>query len=445
MEPLAPESTLEALTWSASLPPASLLDEMNVRFPIQSPHVVPRDELGLGTSFGALTSLGVLQMRKFGNLLRKLCPSAPLVPGRVLSSNFRRTQFSAQCVLHGLSPPPSAADPAATPLHISVSGEGSDFLNVWSSDANLRRLLHSNGSQGDVLANTPEEDEAKALLLKAVPAFGFMIRPFSWLAALDHTQSREGKMGGGGPLRGRSAPKRAQDLFASLSPLPSSRALDLAELKKGMHLVFGSAFFSDALLAEIDRNADGRVDPDEFSNFLTTLRLPAPHGGVTLDEFHDAARVVERAVCRRFDAILSKTAVRKLASRAVLQRVMTDLSTALDPAAVPAAAGQAGTTVDLYATHDATLIPLKKELALWSGENAQWLGLASCLVFELRADGTGKERLRVYASAGVRGANSGLEPNAMRLEPVAAKFGGDTADEEEGMDFAAARAWVQSM
>jgi hypothetical protein len=85
----------------------------------------------------------------------------------------------------------------------AVSSAGQELLNVWGIDPTLKRLIKANGL-ADVVATTDEEKQAREVMLKCVPAFGFNIRPFSWLSALDHTMCREGKTGGGGPLRGRA-------------------------------------------------------------------------------------------------------------------------------------------------------------------------------------------------------------------------------------------------
>jgi Histidine phosphatase superfamily (branch 2) len=136
MEPLAVESALEAATWALSLPTRAFCVELEKRFPIESHHAQTRDEMSLGKTFGSLTGLGVLQMRRLGQWVAARS-KAQIQPKRILSSNFRRTQFSAQCLLAGLAK-------TDAPLPVVVAKDAADTLNVWGREC--KEYFHASGS-----------------------------------------------------------------------------------------------------------------------------------------------------------------------------------------------------------------------------------------------------------------------------------------------------------
>jgi hypothetical protein len=426
MEPLALESAIEAATWSLSLPTKAFCAELERRFPIQSDNQDTRDERSLGKTFGSLTGLGVLQMRRLGQWVGARS-ATEIAPRRVLASNFRRTQFSAQCLLAGLCK-------TSVPLPITVTKEGQDTLNIWGTDPVLRRLLKSNGAIGvDIAKTTAEEERARTIFMKAVPAFGFMIRPFSWIAALDHFMCREGKTGGGGPLRGRSAPMRITEMFREMDMAQSGR-LDHEALRVALDKVFQSPFSGaaagksdiDRFITMIDKDGNGQVDFEEMKRFLESLKLPQPSGGITTEEFDAASKTIERAVCRRFDAILTQPSVRRLAAGLFAKQITGGLEEALKAAREGNATNPA--TIDLYSAHDVSLTPLLKHLGIWDGAKDSWPGVASALAFEMTANKNGSSpAIRVLYWSGVRGSLSGLEPRVLGLEPVKVKLspGGD--------------------
>ena len=413
-EPLARESAMEAATWAWSLPPSSVHADLNARFPVQTAHAQQRDR-ALGDVFGSLTALGVLQMRRLGAWAseRAARGSARVRVRHVLASNFKRTQFSAQCVLSGMTLPPSD-------VNIRVADESSEVLNAWGTDPDLKRLVRSNGvATHDVMRNTPEEEEARRVIVAAVPAFQYLLRPFSWIAALDHTMSREGKTGGGGPLRGRTAHKRVEELFNTMDTARTGR-LTKEHLAVGLKTVIQSPFSSDVnvdrLVALMDKNRDGGVDLQELKDFFQGLRLPSPSSDVGESEFWAAAKVVESAVCRRVDHILGRPAARRLTAGAFARLILDNVRAAVaahhDDERV---AQDSLATVDLYSAHDITLVPLLRELGLWSADRP-WPGVASALVLEV-AGVLDRDPLVAFSHwAGARGAQSGLEPHGMAIE-----------------------------
>jgi hypothetical protein len=440
MEPLALESALEAASWTLSLPTRQFSQELDRRFPIETHHTETRDEASLGRTFGSLTGLGVLQMRRLGQWVSARS-SFPIQPKRVLASNFRRTQFSAQCLLAGLT---------KENVPVIVAKDAQDTLNVWGTDPILRRLLKSNGAIGvDIAKTTPEEENARNLFMRAVPSFGFLIRPFSWVSALDHFMCREGKMGGGGPLRGRSAPMRITEIFQEMD-FSHSGKLDQEALRLALDKVLQSPFSGtaagkdelDKLVKLIDKDGNGQVDFREMKKFLETLKLPAPCGGVTIEEFDNASKVIEKAVCRRFDAILSQPSIRRISAGSMAKNILLGLDEAIKARKDNPNVPPESTTLDLYSAHDVSITPLLKHLGIWDGMKDSWPGVAAALAFEITADADGSHpQVSVLYWGGVRGSLSGLEPRVLGLEPVAVKLNfGDDADKV--VDLEKLRSWA---
>jgi len=417
-EPLTGLAAQEAATWLGLLPSPSLIDELDARFPTDATSK-QRDD-SLGRPFGSLSSLGILQMRRLGKIVADLFPSPKLAQVRVTSSDFRRTQLSAKGVLAGLG----AKLPRAG-LGTVVSSSGQAMLNAWGVDPILRRLIKANGLV-DVVETSAAEEHAKQVILRAVPAFGFNLRPFSWLAVLDHTMSREGKTGGGGPLRGRPVPSRVHELF-SLAALPNtSGAYALADVRGAVSKILLSpsqrdldAFFSTLTASA----AGGVVTVDALRAFVAGLRLPVPQGGVSEEAYWDAAQVVESAVCKRFDAMLSISKVGYFAAGGIARRITEGLERSLAEWRTDGLP-----RVEVFSAHDVTLVPLLKLMGCWSS-SSPWPGMASALVFTLYADADGSHPCATLGFySGVRHAKSGLEPAPWEFETIVPQLDSVVAD-----------------
>lgn len=424
-EPLGLESTLEAVAWALSLTTKTFERNLDSRFPVDAVHSAPtRDKVGLGKTFGCLTSMGALQMRRLGRIIS---PNHPISPRRVWSSNFTRTQFSLQCLLAGLAP-------LATNAHIHV---GREILNIWGTDPTLRRLLKSGGAIGTDITSmvTKEEDEAKRVFTNAIPAFAYQIRPFSWMSALDFAMCREGKTGGGGILRGRPNPAKQLELFGEMCQ--GGDVISTESFKTAMSKVFDCPFADAELLNRlIDRDGSGTIDLAEMKLFFESIRLPNPSGGVTERELFEASKVVERAVCQRFDHILSQPAIRRISCGGVAKTILDGLDDALR-----SPHPEEPTTIDLYSAHDVTLIPLIKHLGIWNGTRNDWPGVSSALLFRFAGN-----RVRVQYWEGVRGGASGLEAHTMQLKPVdLTSFEGGGGGSDGDVDLDAFRRWAQQL
>jgi hypothetical protein len=449
MEPIAQAATIEAATWASSLPPTALRADLDRRYPVHAtPETIPRDQT-IPEPFASLTGLGVLQMRRLGAFLSEKAGGGRIMrPNKILASNFKRTQLSAQCVLAGLTNVDHG-------IKIQVEDEGKDVLNVWGADPLLRKLLRSDGvASSDVMKNTKEEDEAKAIIIRAVPCFNYLLRPFTWISALDHTMCREGKTGGGGPLRGRAAPKRAEELFKNMDVKGEGR-LSREALKQGLDSVLQSAFAGerdiDWLIDQIDKDRSGYIELIELMDYLRNLRLPPPQDNVTEEEFWDAARVVERAVCRRFESIMEIPTVKRLTAGAVTKKLSSDLNdviTNLSQQAKelkqqqppisskqqpnkPATSTPIPITLNLYSAHDVTLVPLLRALKVWTSKEP-WPGVSAALALEVicKDDGSNAKINFTYYK-GVRGSLSGLEPRVLGLEPVKVKLNNNNNSQPE--------------
>ena len=444
-EPLAVDSALEAAAWALSLPTKKFSETLEKRFPIRTPYATTRDEASLGKNFGSLTGLGVLQMRRLGQWISELSKHHTFVPRRVIASNFRRTQFSAQCLLAGLLKGDQG-------VFVTVPESKLDHLNIWGTDPVLRKLLRSNGAIGvDIARTTPEEEYAKAIFLRAVPAFGFLIRPFSWISAMDHSMSREGKMGGGGPLRGRSAPQRINEIFEELHVAGSGK-LTRENLHLALEQVLQSPFSGSAankadiekLINSVDKDGNGEVDIDEFRVFLESIRLPTPHGGVSTQEFEAASKIIESAVSRRFDVILSQPSVRRISAGTMAKTVLSGIDDVLNSAAKTSGENPSPCTIDLYAAHDVTLIPLLKHLGIWDGTKHSWPGVASALAFEVIAKENGANPMvRILLWEGVRGELSGLEPRVLGLRSVSTNL--SEHDDSEIIEYERLKSWTLAL
>jgi len=441
MEPLALESAVEAAAWTLSLPTKAFSAELERRFPVINHHALTRDEASLGRTFGSLTGLGVLQMRRLGQWVSARSENQ-LVPRRVLASNFRRTQFSLQCFLAGISR-------GNDQIPVVVAKDQQDTLNVWGTDPVLRKLLRSNGTLGaDIARTTPEEDDARKVFMRAVPAFGFLIRPFSWISALDHFMCREGKTGGGGPLRGRSAPLKIAEIFQEMDFAQSGK-LDVESFRIALDKVLQSPFSGtaaakselDKFVKLIDKDGDGQIEFREMKSFFENIRLPAPSGGVSNEDFEKASKVIERAVCRRFDSILSQPSVRRISAGSMAKNIISGLDDALKEAKLKTRPKNGATTIDLYSAHDVSLTPLLKHLGIWNGAKDQWPGVAAALAFEMTADANGSNpKVKVLYWNGVRGSLSGLEPRVLGLEPVSVQL--SVSEYEPVADLEKFRSWA---
>lgn len=379
----------------------------------------------------------MLQMRKLGqHIQEQFAPKSNLKPLRIWASNFRRTQFSAQCLLAGLLSPENQKNVS---IHV-----GTEILNVWGTDPVLKRLLKSDGAIGIDIANriTPQEENAKAMVIKALPAFGFNIRPFSWISALDYFMCREGKTGGGGILRGRPNPVRQSELFQDMlleGGAESDHAISTSSFRNAMNKVF-NCHFTDAelLIKKIDRDGSSAIDFEEMKAFFDAIRLPAPSGGVSLEDMEQCAKVIEQAVCQRFDSILSQPPVRRISCGGVLKTILQGIDDGLADSK-----SEDADTIDIYSAHDVTLIPLIKHLGIWGKHQNRWPGVTSALLFQTSRQGSSSNaNVKVFYWDGVRDGKSGLEPHAMNLEPIKLRALGE---EEEEVELEKFRSWVAKL
>ncbi|CAN0155612.1 unnamed protein product, partial [Ectocarpus fasciculatus] len=120
--------------WRGQLVPPEVVRRLDELYPVKrSPgEAVPPDEarwLSESAPFGCLTSLGLQQLRDRGEQFRKLysCDDIENAKLEVFSTNYRRTQLSAQGFLDGLT----AGGRGGVPVVVRPRAE--DFLNQWES------------------------------------------------------------------------------------------------------------------------------------------------------------------------------------------------------------------------------------------------------------------------------------------------------------------------
>ncbi|CAM9808332.1 unnamed protein product, partial [Ectocarpus sp. 13 AM-2016] len=119
--------------WRGQLVPPEVVRRLDELYPVKrSPgEAVPPDEARLLIApFGCLTSLGLQQLRDRGEKFRQLysCDDIDNAKLEVFSTNYRRTQLSAQGFLDGLL---RAGGRGGVP--VVVRPKADDFLNQWES------------------------------------------------------------------------------------------------------------------------------------------------------------------------------------------------------------------------------------------------------------------------------------------------------------------------
>jgi hypothetical protein len=146
--------------------------------------------------------------------------------------------------------------------------------------------------------------------------------------------------------------------------------------------------------------------------------------------------VVERAVCKRFDAILSYPKIGSIAAGGVARRVSQGLATSLAGWRLDGLP-----RVEVFSAHDVTLVPLNKALGLWD-QSHPWPGLASTLAIQLfaAADGSSPYLKFMYWS-GVRGAKSGLEPAPLAFDLIHPALDSVVDSKDKTVDFEHFVAW----
>ena len=151
--------------------------------------------------------MGVYQVFRLGRVLAGryfrhglLKPHEPCATDiSVCSSNYKRTQLSAQSFLLGLFPKHRSDDDYIEnrkPISVEVSAKGEDYLNVWATSKSLRNLLKEMMKSDSRIAEAEQRPEVmltKDAIMTAIPAFHYFIRPFVWTSVVDHFHCRSAR------------------------------------------------------------------------------------------------------------------------------------------------------------------------------------------------------------------------------------------------------------
>lgn len=101
------DAALEVEAWIAELPSKSILDDLSSKFPVRVHKNNPPEAFDTKNyPFGCITTRGVNHLVSIGNLLKSSFPAFQNLSSlKVYSTNYQRTQASAQSLLLGLEAP----------------------------------------------------------------------------------------------------------------------------------------------------------------------------------------------------------------------------------------------------------------------------------------------------------------------------------------------------
>ena len=206
--PEAAAAQEEERRWLDRLPAAAELALLDSQFPVQSAAArTPRDRAS--RPFGCLTEKGLASMRELGRGIKKLHPGVLDVAGGaegpgepeaesrrrgkadaataapvqfdVFSSNFSRTQQSAQGLLHGLGAYQLAA---GGQVPVRVRGERECTIHMYDNDpGTIQEEVAKVLNAPSFLARQAEQEALKRDLVRLIP--GLTSEGFKWMEAAD--------------------------------------------------------------------------------------------------------------------------------------------------------------------------------------------------------------------------------------------------------------------
>ena len=156
-------STSESDSWRQLLPPTHKHDQMSQRYPIQTTHPNKPKNRGSNPPIGRLTERGSKQLHALGRQLRQRYPLVTRNP-TVWSSNYYRTQQSAQSLLVGMDAQPG------TKINVRESEKCS--IDAFSRYAHIHELCSTMAQSAAFQAH--EESHQLAAIkqqLETLPCF----------------------------------------------------------------------------------------------------------------------------------------------------------------------------------------------------------------------------------------------------------------------------------
>ena len=194
-EAFSDNAKMEAKRWSDVLAPTP--SRLSQDFPVVNPNRDGAFDEG-DTPWGCLTSVGAYQCLQRGRILRRRYHRFLFADGTSMvvtasSSNFVRTQLSAQHVLAGLLPRGSGAQ-ARAPITITVEPAETGVIAVFDSTRPLMQLVRSIMAGPDYMARDEKLAAVAAALTDSLPYFSGRADPaapampprFMWIRAADY-------------------------------------------------------------------------------------------------------------------------------------------------------------------------------------------------------------------------------------------------------------------
>uniref|UniRef100_A0A7S2REZ2 EF-hand domain-containing protein n=1 Tax=Mucochytrium quahogii TaxID=96639 RepID=A0A7S2REZ2_9STRA len=427
MEPNVIAAAQEAAAWAKTLPTQKFQDMLNRLFPVLTKHNLTRDErMGI---FGSLTQLGVFQCFRLGRVLAGRYYRLGLLkprelPGdrvQVFSSNFKRTQQSAQSVLLGLFP--RKGQHHGQEMVPVVVPENDEVLNIWGRCEELNKLIGEFVNTNPIfkeIGKLPKVVNTKDVLCSTIPVYRNFLRDFKWSQVVDHFHCRGARASSRycfgknyhpdkeletligsevdtskpekvevvePPLDGVAAftdTDKVKEMFHNLNDSDSLSTEELKQLLGVLGVAAPSSKDVNTFLDALDLDGDGQVDLEEFARFMVSSTTAHDEYGDTqrLTNWHQHAYIAEQVLCWQFDRMFSQPDILYYANRGVLKMMIDPL----------VAKHESGPVITLLGGHDVTVMPLLYALGRWQNrfktdeDLANWAGYVCSLAFEIYRD-----------------------------------------------------------
>jgi hypothetical protein len=191
----------EARLWTDRLPKPLDIDVVSLQFPVQSFAKNPPID-GAVFPFAQLSKRGMDQLQHLGRRLATRCgryyqaPNQDLTPSKLLqgtkvlavSTNYKRTQLSAQCLLSGFLSEINAEEFDGDGVNIVVKEEDDDSINTFdrSSGVSLGELCRELEATKLFVEKEETMQPVKDLLLQEIALFADDPDLFKWINAADY-------------------------------------------------------------------------------------------------------------------------------------------------------------------------------------------------------------------------------------------------------------------
>jgi len=342
----------------------------------------------------------VFECFKLGRVLSErwdgLCRTS--ADGNVLveatSSNFKRTQMSAQAFLLGIFPRLNQT------IKVKVPDEDSP-LNIWGRDRELAKLVIENINTMKEAEESTEIQRTMSEVQTTIPVLAAMLRPFSWMELTDHFHCRaarassrychekkekifDSEIVSSGELEAFTDASKILELYHEMKSSDDMSLDDVRMFLEKYLGVFVGNSDPQAFLDVLDTDGNGIIDAVEFAHFMVNSEAKYDvYNDHKLLDWHKHALVAETLLCRRFYNMLQQTEILKLSVSPLFRMVMGPVREAFD-----ANKEDSLSSIRIFAGHDVTLLPLLYLFGAWKSDSssANWPGYGSFIGFEIYQD-----------------------------------------------------------